>query len=118
MYAANVILGNGTKLEGASSNANTPALPLIQSRDAGLAGVPPTDLNLLRCFGAADVTSAYLDPAKVAGKVLVLGVTPGRITPLHTLDAADLPGAPDDAAAPAGKDFQSWLKQTLERRSR
>jgi flagellar protein FliO/FliZ len=37
--------------------------------------------------------------------------------PLHTLDAADLPGAPDDAA-PAGKDFQSWLKQTLERRSR
>ena len=54
----------------------------------------------------------------VAGKVLVLGVTPGRITPLHTLDAADLPGAPDDTPPPAGKDFQSWLKQTLERRSR
>ena len=54
----------------------------------------------------------------VAGKVLVLGVTPGRITPLHTLDAADLPGAPDDTPHPAGKDFQSWLKQTLERRSR
>jgi len=56
----------------------------------------------------------------VAGKVLVLGVTPGRITPLHTLDAADLPGAPEasDTPAPAGKDFQSWLKQTLERRSR
>lgn len=56
----------------------------------------------------------------VGDKVLVLGVAPGRITPLHTLDAADLPGtstAPD-APPPAGKDFQSWLKQTLERRSR
>ncbi|MEG0881272.1 MAG: S8 family serine peptidase, partial [Janthinobacterium sp.] len=71
LYAGNVILSNGSKLEGASSNANTPALPLIRSRDAGLAGVPPTDVNLLRCFGAADATSAYLDPAKVAGKVLV-----------------------------------------------
>lgn len=57
---------------------------------------------------------------EVADKVLVLGVTPGRITPLHTLDAADLPGTPPaaDSPAPAGKDFQSWLKQTLERRSR
>lgn len=54
----------------------------------------------------------------VAGKVLVLGVTPGRITALHTLDAADLPSAPSDTPPPAGKDFQSWLKQTLERRSR
>ena len=71
LYAGNVILSNGTKLEGASSNAKTPALPLIRSRDAGLAGVLPTDLNLLRCFGAADATSAYLDPAKVAGKILV-----------------------------------------------
>ncbi len=71
LYAGNVILSNGSKLEGASSNANTPALPLIRSRDAGLAGVSPTDVNLLRCYGAADVTQAYLDPAKVAGKVLV-----------------------------------------------
>ena len=71
LYAANVILSNGSKLEGASSNAKTPALPLIRSRDAGLAGVLPTDVNLLRCFGVADATSAYLDPAKVAGKILV-----------------------------------------------
>ena len=54
----------------------------------------------------------------VADKVLVLGVAPGRITPLHTLDAADLPSAPPPPDTPAGKDFQSWLKQTLERRSR
>ncbi|SDA84766.1 MULTISPECIES: S8 family peptidase [unclassified Janthinobacterium] len=71
LYAGNVILSNGTRLEGASSNANTPALPLIRSRDAGLAGISPTDVNLLRCYGAADATPAYLDPAKVAGKVLV-----------------------------------------------
>ncbi len=71
LYAGNVILSNGTRLEGASSNANTPALPLIRSRDAGLAGISPTDVNLLRCYGVADATPAYLDPAKVAGKVLV-----------------------------------------------
>ena len=71
LYAANAILSNGSRLEGASSNANTPALPLIHARDAGLAGILPTDPNLLRCFGAADAMAAYLDPAKVAGKVLV-----------------------------------------------
>ncbi len=56
---------------------------------------------------------------EVADKVLVLGVAPGRVTPLHTLDAADLPPAPGAAPPlPGGKDFQSWLKQTLERRPR
>jgi subtilisin family serine protease len=71
LYAGNVILGDGRRLEGASSNANTPLSPLIRSRDAGLPGVASTDINLLRCFGDADGSPAYLDPAKVAGKVLV-----------------------------------------------
>src|SRR5471032_1190152 len=71
LYAGNVILGDGRRLEGASSNANTPLSPLIRSRDAGLPGVAPTDINLLRCFGDADGSPAYLDPAKVTGKVLV-----------------------------------------------
>ena len=57
---------------------------------------------------------------EVADKVLVLGVSPGRITALHTLDAIDLPTAPGDTPSPAagGPDFQAWLKQTLERRPR
>ena len=71
LYAGNVVLANGTRLEGASSNAATPSLPLIRARDAGLAGVAPTDINLLRCYGSTDGAPAYLDPAKVAGKVLV-----------------------------------------------
>ncbi|MFZ4875953.1 S8 family peptidase [Janthinobacterium sp. Mn2066] len=71
LYAGNVILGDGRRLEGASSNANTPFSPLIRARDAGLPGVLPTDIKLLHCFGVADGSPAYLDPAKVAGKVLV-----------------------------------------------
>lgn len=55
---------------------------------------------------------------EVADKILVLGVSPGRITPLHTLDSAELPGTPGSSDGAAGKDFQSWLKQTLERRPR
>jgi flagellar biogenesis protein FliO len=53
----------------------------------------------------------------VAGKVLVLGVTPGRITPCTPSTPPTCP-ARRTTPAPAGKDFQSWLKQTLERRSR
>ena len=57
---------------------------------------------------------------EVAGKILVLGVAPGRVTALHTLDATELPGSPGTTpASPAGgRDFQSWLKETLERRPR
>jgi hypothetical protein len=68
--AADAILGNGSRLEGASSNANTPAAADLLAR-CGPGGRAPTDVNLLRCYGAADATSAYLDPAKVQGKVLV-----------------------------------------------
>ncbi len=54
---------------------------------------------------------------EVADKILVLGVAPGRVSTLLTLDAAELPLAPGTSSSrPGGKDFQSWLKQTLERR--
>ena len=54
---------------------------------------------------------------EVADKILVLGVAPGRVSTLLTLDAAELPLAPGASSSqPGGKDFQSWLKQTLERR--
>lgn len=56
---------------------------------------------------------------EVAGKLLVLGVAPGRVTPLHTLDAAELPPVPPRTSPlPSGeRDFQTWLRQTLERRA-
>ena len=69
IYLGDAILGNGVRVSGASSNANTPAAPLILAKDAGLAGVDP--LGLSRCFGGADSVAPLLDPAKVNGKVLV-----------------------------------------------
>ncbi|MFP5392715.1 MAG: S8 family peptidase [Gammaproteobacteria bacterium] len=71
IYVADVVLGNGVRLTGASGNANTPTAPLILARDAGLPGVAPDNPNLLLCFGGADSKDALLDPAKVTGKILV-----------------------------------------------
>jgi subtilisin family serine protease len=70
LFIGDAALGNGATLTGASSNASSAAAPLIRSRDAGFDNVPVTD-NLLRCFGSADAVAALLDPAKVAGKILV-----------------------------------------------
>lgn len=71
LFAGTVTLGNGASYVGASSNPATPTADLILAKDAGLAGVSPDDLNLQRCFGGADGAAALLDPAKVAGKLLV-----------------------------------------------
>lgn len=51
---------------------------------------------------------------EVAGKVLVLGVAPGQVSALHTLDRADLPSASPAALAATG--FQARLRQALEGR--
>lgn len=66
--AGSVTLGNGVKYDGASLTAGVGAAPIINAKDAGLAGADPTNLAL--CFGAAD-GGATLDPAKVAGKIVV-----------------------------------------------
>ncbi len=66
-----VTLGNGATYAGASSAATGvgPA-PLVRSIDAGLAGADATALAL--CFTAEENGgSAVLDPAKVAGKIVV-----------------------------------------------
>ncbi|UUZ56388.1 hypothetical protein LP419_14970 [Massilia sp. H-1] len=71
LFVGDATLGSGTVMTGASSNAQTGYAPMIRSRDdASFDGAPVTD-NLLRCFGAADAVTPLLDPAKVAGKVLV-----------------------------------------------
>jgi hypothetical protein len=68
-----VTLGNGVSYSGASV-ATPVTAPLIDSTAAGMAGADPTQLAL--CYGAAD-GAVTLDPAKVAGKIVVCdrGVT-------------------------------------------
>ncbi len=71
-----VTLGNGVTYVGASVAAALAAKPLIDSTAAGLPGADPAALAL--CFTAADNGGTpVLDPAKVAGKVVVCdrGVT-------------------------------------------
>lgn len=66
VFSADVTLGNGAKYSGASINPNAlPAKPMIRAEDAGLVGADPTSLSL--CYSSP----AVLDPAKVAGKVVV-----------------------------------------------
>lgn len=72
-----VTLGNSATYNGASVATALPNKPLISSMDAGVAGADPAQLAL--CYGATD-GAVVLDPAKVAGKIVVCdrGVT-GRV---------------------------------------
>lgn len=67
-------LGNGVTYTGASLAKALGSAPLINSTDAGFIGANPDSVRL--CYGAADGI-AVLDPAKVAGKIVVCdrGVT-------------------------------------------
>jgi subtilisin family serine protease len=67
-YAADATLGNGAKYTGASTNSTPlPSTPMIRAEDAGVGG---GNANL--CFsGAPAAGQVLLDPAKVAGKVVV-----------------------------------------------
>ncbi|NTV10851.1 MAG: flagellar biosynthetic protein FliO [Zoogloea sp.] len=57
---------------------------------------------------------------EIGGKVLVLGVAPGQVTSLLTLEASELPAATPVATAldTGGRDFQSWLRQMMEKRNK
>ena len=71
-----VTLGNGVSYTGASVATKIGPAPLIDSTAAGLAGADPVKVEL--CYAAADnAGTAVLDPAKVAGKIVVCkrGVT-------------------------------------------
>ncbi len=71
-----VTLGNNVTYDGASSAAAPVTAPLIDASAAGFAAANPTALRL--CYTAADNGGvAVLDPAKVAGKIVVCdrGVT-------------------------------------------
>ena len=65
-----VTLGNAATYSGASVATAVGPVPLIDSTAAGLSGADPTALAL--CFTAGDNGGApVLDPAKVAGKIVV-----------------------------------------------
>ncbi|WP_077036348.1 S8 family serine peptidase [Pelomonas sp. KK5] len=71
LMAGDVNLGNGAKYSGASLNVNAlPSASLVRAEDVGLGGGAA---NL--CFSAASAASAagqvLLDPAKVAGKIVI-----------------------------------------------
>jgi hypothetical protein len=71
-----VTLGNGSTINGASIATPVGPAPFIDSMDAGLPGADATALAL--CFTAGDNDgAAVLDPAKVAGKIVLCdrGVT-------------------------------------------
>ena len=71
-----VTLGNGATYNGASIASAVGPVPLIDSTVAGVAGADPTKLAL--CYSTVDNAGvAVLDPAKVAGKIVLFdrGVT-------------------------------------------
>ncbi|GAA1026705.1 hypothetical protein GCM10009557_05380 [Virgisporangium ochraceum] len=71
MYARNAVLGNGTTFEGVGIGAAGPTAPLINSSAAGLPGA--NENSVRQCHS----NPPSLDPAKVAGKIVVCerGVT-------------------------------------------
>ncbi|MCC7152763.1 MAG: S8 family serine peptidase [Rubrivivax sp.] len=71
-FVSSTTLGNSASYNGASTAPYAvPQTPLIRAEDAGLAGADPTQLSL--CYS----NPAVLDPAKVAGKIVICtrGVT-------------------------------------------
>jgi hypothetical protein len=67
-YFADIILGSGVKYSGASTNSKAlPSAPMIRAEDAGMGGVSAS-----LCYSnAPGAGQALLDPAKVAGKIVV-----------------------------------------------
>lgn len=83
-----VTLGNGVTYYGPSIAATAGPAPLIDSTAAGLPGADPTAVAL--CFAAVDNGGTpVLDPAKVAGKIVVCdrGVTARVNKSLAVLEA-------------------------------
>jgi subtilisin family serine protease len=72
-FQASVALGNGTTYSGVGLGAAVPSSPVVLSTNAALAGADPTSARL--CLSkASDPNPAhvgFLDPAKVAGKIVV-----------------------------------------------
>lgn len=72
VFRATVTLGNGASYTGAGLGAAVPASPLMLAENGGLAGANATGVRL--CFSRTwdpGHPEGFLDPAKVAGKIVV-----------------------------------------------
>jgi flagellar protein FliO/FliZ len=80
-------------------------------------GAPRGSARGLKVLGAAPVgPRERVVLVEVADKVLVLGVAPGRVNTLHTLDPEQLAASLPAPAAPDGGGFAQRLKQMMEAR--
>ena len=52
---------------------------------------------------------------EVGDQWIVVGVAPGRVTPLSTMPRQDVPDLPD--LPPLARNFSDWLKQTMDKRN-
>ncbi|GIJ65868.1 peptidase S8 [Virgisporangium ochraceum] len=70
-YDKSVTLGNGTTYTSRGYGPALPSSPLIDSVNAGLPGADPFEVE--RCYSPAESSdgNATLDPAKVAGKIVL-----------------------------------------------
>lgn len=67
--AGSVTLGNNVTYRGASVATAVGPAPFIDAVDAGLPGADPMAVRL--CFATVDYGQAVLDPARVAGKIVL-----------------------------------------------
>jgi subtilisin family serine protease len=68
-FPMRVTLGNGATYDGIGRGAGVGTSPLVDSVSAGLSGANATAVQL--CFSTEWAGSAVLDPAKVAGKIVL-----------------------------------------------
>lgn len=87
---------------------------VLLKRLQGRRGNPAGSLRILGATAVGSREKVVL--LAVGQQVLVLGVAPGRINTLHTLNAEDLPDQAPAGTPPVGGEFAGRLKQILERR--
>ena len=68
-YETTVTLGDGSVYTGAGLGGGTPVLPVVLSTAVGLPGADATAVRL--CYSSAYWGEPVLDPALVAGKIVV-----------------------------------------------
>jgi hypothetical protein len=96
LFQSTITLGNGATYQGITVTDGAGPAPLIRATDAGVVGADPDKLR--QCFSkSANGDVAVLDPAKVAGKIVVCdrGNPPGNTAPSNA--RVDKPAAVQEA---------------------
>lgn len=83
-------------------------------RHLGLAR--PSSTSIVKVIGGASIgTRERIVLVEVADQWIVVGVAPGRVNALTTMPRQE--GFVQCDPTPVGKNFASWLKQTIEKRN-